>query len=274
MLDLYSHSTRVPWSGHFCPTETHFINVLTSVFMIGWLRQNRPLAKKDVRWWAPVKIHHGTCVHQQTMGVMGVYYIMITKEIFEKHTLMAQFSISVAVKTLAALDGTIWHAFDCCSSRRIPADDYGILPRAIQITSHVALLGLPKQQVVENRCKLMHQKGENACLLKITWAQISSWDVRFIFSLHQGALVWALFAPPRHVSSMFWLRFSWSNGSVKIDHLPKRMCADTCLSKYIMGPVFICKPWVEYMVPCEFHDVIAHIAESVSNVKWALNVFS
>ena len=25
MLDLYSHSTQVPWFGHFCPTERRFI---------------------------------------------------------------------------------------------------------------------------------------------------------------------------------------------------------------------------------------------------------
>ena len=68
---------------------------------------------------------------------------------------------------------------------------------------------------------------------------------------------------------MFWLEFSWSDGRVKIDHSPKRTYAGTGLSKYIMGPVPISKPCFEYMVQCEFHDVMAHITECVSNVKWA-----
>ena len=67
MLDLYSHSTWAPWFDHFCPTGTRFVDVLTWVFMIKWSRQNQPLARKDVRWYAPVKIRHGTCVHQQTI---------------------------------------------------------------------------------------------------------------------------------------------------------------------------------------------------------------
>ena len=64
-----------------------------------------------------------------------------------------------------------------------------------------------------------------------------------------GAVVWPLL-PDRHVSSMFWLRFSWWDGCIKIDHWPKRTSADTRLSKYIMEPVYISKPYFEYMVQC------------------------
>ena len=76
MLDFYSHSMRVPWFGHFCSTETRFVDVMTPVFMIRWPCQNRPLAKMDVRWYEPVKIHHGTCVHQQTiLWIQGTKWV-------------------------------------------------------------------------------------------------------------------------------------------------------------------------------------------------------
>ena len=47
VLDLYPHSTRVRWFGHFCLTEIRFVDVLTWGFMMRWPCQNRPLTKKN-----------------------------------------------------------------------------------------------------------------------------------------------------------------------------------------------------------------------------------
>ena len=98
------------------------------------------------------------------------------------------------------------------------------------------------------------------CLhFKITWAQISSWDARFIFSFHAGAMVWSLLPNKDTFRWCFDFRFLDPDG-----RSPKWTYGDTRLSKYIMGPVYI----------CAFHGVAANITECVSNVKWAQNVFS
>ena len=69
MIDLYSHSMRVPWCGHFCSTELYFVDALTWVLMIRWPSQNRPLAKKD--WRTLIRACQNTpwdlCTYQQTM---------------------------------------------------------------------------------------------------------------------------------------------------------------------------------------------------------------
>ena len=63
MLYLYSHSMQVLWSGHFCVIKTRFVDVLTWVFMMGRPRQIDHSPKRtDLRWYATVEIHHGTCV--------------------------------------------------------------------------------------------------------------------------------------------------------------------------------------------------------------------
>ena len=119
-----------------------------------------------------------------------------------------------------------------------------------------------------------HAPTQKECLpFKITWAKISWRDARFIYSLHMGAVVLPLLTDRDMFRRCFdlgfmirWPRQNWP--------LAKRTYADTSLSKYIMGPVFISKPYFDYMVQCEFQYVMAHITECVSNVKWAQNVFS
>ena len=51
--------------------------------------------------------------------------------------------------------------FGCCPSGHIPSDGYGI-PTCN--SNKAAFLGFLKQQDVENRCEVMHQNGENACM--------------------------------------------------------------------------------------------------------------
>ena len=100
--------------------------------------------------------------------------------------------------------------------------------------------------------------------------------IRFIFSLHADAVVWPLL-PDKHVSSIFWLEFSWSDGRIKIDHSPKRADVNWCtpvkmhdgdLCTYQLTTCF------EYTVQCEPHDATINVTECVSNGKWAPNVFS
>ena len=53
------------------------------------------------------------------------------------------------------------------SKNVLPSDDFGIPTRnSKDVTRDAEPLGLPKQQFVETRCELMHQDGENACILK------------------------------------------------------------------------------------------------------------
>ena len=72
--------------------------------------------------------------------------------------------LSVAVKKYSG--GTRWNHFIVLGLAVALADAFPPMimgfPRAIQMTSRASLLGFPKQQVVENRCELTHQNGENA----------------------------------------------------------------------------------------------------------------
>ena len=53
--------------------------------------------------------------------------------------------------------------FGCCPRGHIPSDDYGIPKCNSNDITRSAIIG---QQDVENRCELMHQNGENDCILK------------------------------------------------------------------------------------------------------------
>ena len=156
--------------------------------------------------------------------------------------------------------------FGCCPSGHIPSDGHGI-PTCNSNDVTRSALGLTQ---AASRWKQMrtHAPKRRECLpSKITWAQISSRDARFIFSLHAGAVVWPLFLDIETFSRCFDLGFHDQMA------VSKSTTNQKGLSKYIMEPVCITKPYFEYMVQCEFHNVTAHITECVSNGKWAQNVF-
>ena len=110
----------------------------------------------------------------------------------------------------------------------------------------------------------MH-KTERMPAFKITWAHISSRDTRFIVSLQVAAVVWPVLPDRDTFRWCFELSFHNQMAASKLTLSRKRMYADTPLSKYTMEPVYISKPYFEYMVQCEFHDVMAHITECVLN---------
>ena len=151
---------------------------------------------------------------------MGVYYLMIIITISKKRILIdwifhfRRCQITLLRNEMEPFDRA-W--FGCCPSGRIPSDNYGNPTCSSNDVTRSAALGLPKQQVVENQMRTHAQNGDNARLLK-----------------PHGLTT---FARRGHVSSMFWLGFSWTDGRVKIDHWPKRTYADTRLSKYTMEPV-------------------------------------
>ena len=136
---------------------------------------------------------------------MGVYYIMVIIQIWIKPYFYRPNLpfLSLSINT----GGTRWNHSIVLGMAVALADTFAPMvmefPRAIQMTSRTTLFGLPKQQVVENRCELMHQSRD--CLpLKITWAQISSRDARFVFSVHAGAVVWPLFLDGYEVIWNIW----------------------------------------------------------------------
>ena len=162
--------------------------------------------------------------------------------------------------------------FSCCPSGRIPSDEYGI-PTCSSNDVTRSTVGLTQAANHWKQMRTHAQNRNNACLLKSPehrWVQ----EMLDLYSHSTRAPWFGHFCPTGNVSSMFWLMFSWSDGRVKINHKPKRTYTDTRLSKYIMETVYISKTYFEYMVQCEFHDVMAHITACVSNVKWAQNMFS
>ena len=173
----------------------------------------------------------------------GVYYIMIIIKISTKRITIDRIfhfrrcQVILWRNEMEPFD----HAwFGCCPSGRIPSDDYGIrIPTCspndvMRSAEHWAYPSSKSLKTDANSCT----KRRECLPFKITWAQISTRDARFILSLHAGAT----FARQRHVLSMFWLGFSRSDSRVKIDHLPKTTYADTRLSKYIMEPMYTSKP--------------------------------
>ena len=172
--------------------------------------------------------------------------------------------------------------FGCCHSGRILSDDYGISTyRSNDVTRSAEHWAYPSSKSLKTDANSCTDRRE--CLpFKITWAQISSRDAIFIFSLHAGAVVWPLLPDRDTFRRCFDLGFhdqGWGavsdlslildlsqkfkhgllrlksklklnqkqhltpDGRVKIDHCQKRTCADMRLSKYIMEPVHISKPW-------------------------------
>ena len=125
---------------------------------------------------------------------MGVYHIMIIIKISKKHILIGQIfhfyccQIILWQNKMEPFD-CAW--FGCCPSGRIPSDDYGI-PMCNSNDDKCSVIGLT-QAVSRWKQMRTHAPKWRECLpYKITWAQISSWDARFIFSLHVGAVVWPL----------------------------------------------------------------------------------
>ena len=167
---------------------------------------------------------------------LGLYYIMIIIKISKRRILIGRIfhfhrcQILIWRNEMEPFDRA-W--FGCCHSGRIPsddslsiqnfnlegADDYEI-PMCNSNDVMRSAVGLTQ---VASRWKQMrtHAPKQRECLpFKITWAQISSRNARCIFSLHMGAVVWPLL-PDRDTFrdlGFSWLRFSWSDGRVKINH--------------------------------------------------------
>ena len=82
--------------------------------------------------------------------------------------------------------------FGCCPSGRIPSDDYGI-PTCISndVTRSAEHWAYPSSKSLKTDANSCTKRRERVPF-NITWAQISSRDARFIFSLHGGAVVWRL----------------------------------------------------------------------------------
>ena len=82
--------------------------------------------------------------------------------------------------------------FGCCPSGRIPSDDYGIpMCSSNDVTRSAEYWAYPSSKSLKtdaNSCT----KWRECLPFEITWAQISSRDARFIFSLLVGAVVWPL----------------------------------------------------------------------------------
>ena len=93
----------------------------------------------------------------------------------------------------------------CCPMGRIPSDDYGI-PTCNSNDVSRSAVGLSQ---ATNRWKQMrtHAPKRRECLLfRITWAQISSRDASFKFSLHAGAVLWPLLPEEtRFVDVLTWV---------------------------------------------------------------------
>ena len=80
----------------------------------------------------------------------------------------------------------------CCSSGHIPSDDYGIPTcSSNDVTRSAEHWASPSSKSLKTDANSCTKRRE--CLpFKITWAQLSSPDARFLFSPHAGAMVWPL----------------------------------------------------------------------------------
>ena len=205
---------------------------------------------------------------------MGVYYIMIIIKIEKTYFNRPNFPFpSLSNKTLSELVEPFDRVlFGCYLSGRIPSDDYGI-PTCNSNDVTRSAVGLPQ---AARRWKQMrtHAPKRRECLhFKITRAQISSRDARFIFSLHAGAMVWPLLPNRDTFRQCFDFGFHDQIAASKSTTRQKgrtliRACQihhGTCVHHQTML-------WIH--AQCEFHGVTAHITESVSKFKSAQNVFS
>ena len=159
--------------------------------------------------------------------VMGVYYIMIIIKISKKRILIGRIfhfrrcQLILWRNKMEPFDRA-W--FGCCPSVRIPSDDYGIPQRSSNDATHRA--------------------ARRECLpFKITWAQISSRDSKFIFSLNVGAVVWPLLPDKDTFRRCFDLGFHDQMAASKSTTSQKgrtliRACQNTpwilCTSKYLL----------------------------------------
>ena len=180
-------------------------------------------------------------------AVMGVYYIMIIIKISKKRILIDRifhFRRCQVIRWRNEMEPFDCAWFGCCHSGVIHSDDYGIPTSTCssnKVTRSAEHWAYPSSKSFKTDANSCTKRRE--CLsFKITWAQISSRDARFILSLHAGAVVWSLLPDRDTFRRCFDLGFSWSDGRVKIDHYPKRTYADMRLSKYIVEAVYINKP--------------------------------
>ena len=104
---------------------------------------------------------------------MGVHHIMFIIKISKKRIFNrpnfpgANFHFR---RCLIILGGTRWNHLIVLGLAVSLADAFPPMimefPHAIQMTSRAARLGLPKHQVVENRCEIMHKKRRECLPLK------------------------------------------------------------------------------------------------------------
>ena len=99
-------------------------------------------------------------VHLWGPCMMGVYYIMIIIKISKQRILIGRIfhfrrcQIILWRNKMEPFD-LAW--FGCCPIRHIWSDDYWIPTCSSNEVTRSTALGLPKQQVVVNRCKLMRK---------------------------------------------------------------------------------------------------------------------
>ena len=134
-------------------------------------------------------------VHLWGPIVMAVYYIMIIIKISTKRILIGRifyFRRCQIILWWNLMEPFERALFGCCPSGRIPSDGYGIPTcRSNDVTRSAEQWAYPSSKSLETDANSCIKRRE--CLpFKITWAQISSRDAIFIFSLHAGAVVWPL----------------------------------------------------------------------------------
>ena len=125
---------------------------------------------------------------------MGVYYLMIIIKLSRKRISISgifhsrRFQIILRSNEMEPFRRA-W--FGCCPSGRIPCNDYGIPTCSSNDVACRRFLAYPSSKSLKTDANSCTKRRE--CMpCKITWAQISLRDARFIFSLHAGAVVWPL----------------------------------------------------------------------------------
>ena len=121
-----------------------------------------PHKYRNICWLAESKhaANHQMWVHLWGPCVTGPYNIMAVIKISKKRILIGRIyhfrrcQIILWWNEMELFDRA-W--FGCCPSGRIPSDDYGIPTCSSNDVTCSSALGLPNQQVVENKCELMHK---------------------------------------------------------------------------------------------------------------------
>ena len=164
--------------------------------------------------------------------------------------------------------------FGYCPSRRICSNDYGI-PTCNSNDVTCSAVGLSLAASHWKQVRTHASKWRECMLFKFTWAQISLRDARFLFSLHEGAVVWPLLTDSDTFHRCFGLGFHdqiaaskstthWKDWCALI-HTFQNMPGDLCTYERTML-------WVHGTICDPGYDGPYHLM-CFKNVKWAQNVF-